>query len=191
MSVTGSPTEAALSREILSRWSGFSFITSIATSARLCQALTSPAWIELLLNYITQHRVSLPRKIQALRLLRRALTSWDATHGSSKMDELVVRLLSMLGRCLLACDADPILAQQHDCNKTRRSSVPVSLSASYTSTLAEEMMALLRRLHSLDDWNALVNTHLLDRLRLASEMLIEKPATLTVFYTTSKHELQL
>ena len=67
-----------------------------------------------------------------------------------------------------------------DCNKTRRVRAPVSLSASYTSTLAEEIIALLRALHALDDWNAHVNGYMYERMGRTVELLVEKPRTLTV-----------
>ena len=35
----------------------------------------------------------------------------------------------------------------------------VSVTATYTSTVAEEMVALLRRLHSLDVWNPHINDY--------------------------------
>ena len=35
----------------------------------------------------------------------------------------------------------------------------MSLSASYTSTVAEEIVLLLRTLHELEDWNGVINEY--------------------------------
>ena len=41
---------------------------------------------------------------------------------------------------------------------------PVSLSASYTSTIAEETVALLRKLHTLDTWNPIINSYIMEQM---------------------------
>ena len=40
----------------------------------------------------------------------------------------------------------------------------VSVTATYTSTVAEEMVALLRKLHSLDVWNPRINAYITSKL---------------------------
>ena len=40
----------------------------------------------------------------------------------------------------------------------------VSVTATYTSTVAEEMVALLRKLHSLDVWNPHINAYITSKL---------------------------
>ena len=67
-----------------------------------------------------------------------------------------------------------------DCNKTRRVRAPVSLSASYTSTVAEEIISLLRALHNLDEWSVHINKYIFNRMEKVVDLLVEKPRTLTV-----------
>ena len=42
--------------------------------------------------------------------------------------------------------------------------MPASVSATYSSTVAEELVALLRRLHALEAWNPLINKFISGRL---------------------------
>ena len=60
--------------------------------------------------------------------------------------------------------------------------VPVSLSASYTSTVAEEMVTLLCKLHALDNWNAVINTYITEKLRLIPDMVVIKPLSVSIFH---------
>ena len=39
----------------------------------------------------------------------------------------------------------------------RKPRIPASVSATYSSTVAEELVALIRKLHTLEAWNPLVN----------------------------------
>ena len=61
-----------------------------------------------------------------------------------------------------------------------RRKAPVPLSASYTSTLSEEMVVLLRSLHSHQAWNPVINTYVVHNLRLLTDMLNDHPASLVV-----------
>lgn len=45
----------------------------------------------------------------------------------------------------------------------------VALTASYTSTIAEECVAMLRKLHSLGGWNPVISEFLLSKLALVQE----------------------
>ena len=44
----------------------------------------------------------------------------------------------------------------------------------------EEIISLLRTLHTLEDWNAHINRYMFERLQKVKDLLIEKPRTLTV-----------
>jgi len=48
--------------------------------------------------------------------------------------------------------------------RKRVTKAPASVSATYSSTVAEEFVTLLRRLHSLENWNQLVNQFISERL---------------------------
>ena len=54
------------------------------------------------------------------------------------------------------------------------------MSASYTSTKAEEMIVLLRTLHSLDAWNAHINDFLCTHLLRVHDIVVDKTKNLTV-----------
>ena len=56
----------------------------------------------------------------------------------------------------------------------RRSGAAVSMTASYTSTLAEEVVALIRRLHTLPVWNTAVNTAITSQLPNIVSLLAER-----------------
>ena len=62
----------------------------------------------------------------------------------------------------------------------KRLRAPVSMSASYTSTKAEEMIVLLRTLHSLDAWNQHINDFLCAHLLKVHDMVADKTKNLTV-----------
>ena len=64
-----------------------------------------------------------------------------------------------------------------------RRKAPVPLSASYTSTLAEEMVVLLRSLHALDAWNPVINSYIVHHLHLLTDMLADHSVSLTVSST--------
>ena len=65
----------------------------------------------------------------------------------------------------------------------------MSLSASYTSTIAEEMVALIRSLHTLDLWNPHINYYISGKLGMVANMVIDKPRTLTV--RTAKYTIEI
>lgn len=53
--------------------------------------------------------------------------------------------------------------------------VRVSLTASHSSTVAEECIALLRSLHSLQLWNQALNHIIGNKLSVAGDLLTEGP----------------
>lgn len=52
--------------------------------------------------------------------------------------------------------------------------VSVSLTASYTSTVAEEIVCLLRTLHASDCWNSHINAYITSQLVNIGDMMVEK-----------------
>jgi E3 ubiquitin-protein ligase HERC2 len=53
--------------------------------------------------------------------------------------------------------------------------VRVSLTASHSSTVVEECIALLRSLHSLPVWNQALNHIIANKLAVAGDLLTEGP----------------
>lgn len=60
--------------------------------------------------------------------------------------------------------------------RRRRARPQASLTATHSSTLAEEAVALLRTLHSLGQWNGLINKHINSQLQAVSRSCGPTPA---------------
>lgn len=55
--------------------------------------------------------------------------------------------------------------------RRRKSRPQASLTATHSSTLAEEIVAVLRTLHSLSQWNGLVNEYINSQLSGISDVM--------------------
>lgn len=60
--------------------------------------------------------------------------------------------------------------------RRRRARPQASLTATHSSTLAEEVVALLRTLHSLGQWNGLINKYINSQLHSVTAGCAGKPA---------------
>jgi E3 ubiquitin-protein ligase HERC2 len=72
-------------------------------------------------------------------------------------------------------------------NGSSRPKAPVSLSASYTSTVAEELINLIRKLHTVNDWTPYINHYICENLAHTGGLIVDKLQTLSVsktMYTT-------
>ncbi|KAH9523228.1 E3 ubiquitin-protein ligase herc2 [Bulinus truncatus] len=65
------------------------------------------------------------------------------------------------------------LTSSADCSD-KKHSTPVSMTATYTSTVAEEVVALIRRLHTLPMWSSAVNKFISDQLPNIVALLSER-----------------
>ncbi|XP_033111225.1 E3 ubiquitin-protein ligase HERC2-like [Anneissia japonica] len=158
-----------------SEWSTLGFICGIASNQRMCHSLSTAQWVTLLLNVIGSEEISgetLPRQIMSLRLLRWVLPSWKDCEEPERMQELVDLLFSLLGKVLLACCSDPMFTQG-DIRKSKKVRSKTSLTASFASTIAEEIIVLLRILHDLDTWNSLINSYIYHQLQLVRDLVID------------------
>ena len=54
---------------------------------------------------------------------------------------------------------------------------PVPMSASYTSTKAEEVVALLRKLHTLDGWSPVINAYMTSHLSRLPDLMRQDKTT--------------
>ncbi|KAF4520878.1 hypothetical protein B566_EDAN007059 [Ephemera danica] len=89
--------------------------------------------------------------VLALRLLRAVLPEWQ----DSKQDEckeLLEKVGQLLGHCMVLCPNDPTLSTS--------ASGRVCLTASHTSTIAEECISVLRELHGMPGWTKELNNFL-------------------------------
>ncbi|KAB5583793.1 hypothetical protein PHYPO_G00099730 [Pangasianodon hypophthalmus] len=164
---TGCPSHRLVSREQHRSWCTLGFIRSIALMPQMCSTLSSSAWISLLIRIVEGHQsftaVTLQRQILALRLLQAVLPSWDKTERSQDMKFLVEKLFGFLGSLLSTCSSDlPLLREGF--LRRRKSRPQASLTATHSSTLAEEIVAVLRTLHSLHQWNGLINEYINSQL---------------------------
>ncbi|XP_041055229.1 E3 ubiquitin-protein ligase HERC2 isoform X4 [Carcharodon carcharias] len=180
---TASSVNKVVSREQHRSWCTLGFIRSIALTPRMCGTLSSSQWISLLTRIVEGQQsftaVSLQRQILALRLLQAVLPSWDRDERSKDMKFLVEKLFVFLGSLLSTCSSDlPLL---RDGMLRRRKTRPqASLTATHSSTLAEEIVALLRTLHSLNQWNGLINEYINSQLNCISEIMTDKAPEATV-----------
>ncbi|KAJ0032136.1 hypothetical protein NQD34_002217 [Periophthalmus magnuspinnatus] len=171
---SGSHSHRMVSREQHRSWCTLGFIRSIALMPQMCSTLSTSAWISLLIRIVEGHQsfnaVTLQRQILALRLLQAVLPSWDKMERSQDMKFLVEKLFNFLGSLLSTCSSDlPLL---RDGSLRRRKSRPqASLTATHSSTLAEEIVAVLRTLHSLGQWNSLINEYINNQLSAIGDVM--------------------
>ncbi|KAK2509156.1 hypothetical protein MC885_004362 [Smutsia gigantea] len=175
---TSSPNRLVC-REQHRSWCTLGFVRSIALTPHMCAALSSPQWIALLMKVVEGHApftaASLQRQILAVHLLQAVLPSWDKTERARDMKCLVEKLFGFLGSLLTTCSSDiPFLREST--LRRRRARPQASLTATHSSTLAEEVVALLRTLHSLAQWNGLINKYINAQLRSVTCSCMGKPS---------------
>lgn len=115
-----------------------------------------------------------------MRLLQTVLQSWDM--DNPEIPSLLERLLNILGKTCLTCVYDT--GNKPLCETKSL----VLLTQSHSSTLAQEIVNLLRVLHGLVGWNQVLNAILVQKLNMAAYLLSEQ-SLLPVFNegATSDH----
>ncbi|XP_077559435.1 E3 ubiquitin-protein ligase HERC2 isoform X3 [Haemaphysalis longicornis] len=155
-------------------WATLGFVRGVCATPALCRALSSPPWVTLLLGVASgpcswpagagdkvASPLLLPTQIQALRVLKTLLLSWTSDDYSKLRFSFVQALFALLGKVLVSCSHDPTLHATEPGWKGKKSArARVLLTASHTSTVAEECVSLLRELHCVPTWNEAVNQHL-------------------------------
>ncbi|XP_062306104.1 E3 ubiquitin-protein ligase HERC2 [Osmerus eperlanus] len=171
---TGCPTLRQVWREQHRSWCTLGFLRSVALMPQMCSTLSTSAWIGLLVRIVEGQQafnaVSLQRQILALRLLQAVLPSWDKTERSQDMKFLVEKLFCFLGSLLSTCSSDLPLLREGSLRR-RKSRPQASLTATHSSTLAEEIVAALRSLHSLAQWNGLINDYINAQLSCIGDVM--------------------
>lgn len=145
-------------------WTTFGFLRSISTPRALSKHLTTQVWINLQLETLeapVMDKKDVYKKLQCLRLMQSTLTTWSS-EDRGKIPQLLERLFTILGRICLYCPNDLSLIQNPADVKSR-----VIFSASYSGTIAEEIITLLRKLHTLPLWNDFINSILTQKLCFA------------------------
>lgn len=151
----------------LESWTTFGFLRSISSSKTLSKFLTSTVWIglqlEILESPLLNHR-DVYKKLQCLRLLQSTLINWEQ-EDTDRIPELIERLFTVLGQICLFCPNDLSLLQNPADVKSR-----VLYSASYSGTVAEEIITLMRKLHKLPLWNDHINSFISQKLCVAADL---------------------
>lgn len=94
--------------------------------------------------------------------------------------ELPIRHFFLLASCL------PSSPSPEGSLRRRKSRPQASLTATHSSTLAEEIVAVLRTLHSLGQWNGLINEYINSQLSgIADIMAGRHPEAVRNPYVTS------
>lgn len=163
-------SKVALSSLGLEYWTTLGFLRAIAQSKRMSKHLTTPLWLKLCLeitNSSLADELDVYKKVHCIRLLHSALIHWDGS-DTEHMEHFLEQLFESLGRVLLLCPNDMSILNATIDVKSR-----VLLSASQSSTVGEELIALIRKLHSLPLWNNAVTSYLNQKLCIAAELLAE------------------
>ncbi|KAK6172413.1 hypothetical protein SNE40_016067 [Patella caerulea] len=162
-------------------WCTLGFVRSIATSALVCKAFSSHRWIALLMNILedehtTKKTKNVYKQILILKFLRTILPAWDRGMDIDRVTSIVCRLFKLLGVVLTSCSADPTLVTEVESpHRTRKSlHIPVSVTASYTSTICEEIVVLLRKLHTLELWNPHINSFIVEQFTHITSLMTDK-----------------
>uniref|UniRef100_A0A6B2EBN7 HECT-type E3 ubiquitin transferase n=1 Tax=Phlebotomus kandelakii TaxID=1109342 RepID=A0A6B2EBN7_9DIPT len=151
-------------------WTTLGFLRAISSSKELTQYLTSEPWLDLhidILDSPNDRETDIYRKIQSLRLLQATLVNWT-TANQDRMMPLIEKLFSCLGRMIVLCSNDSSLIQNPSDLKSR-----VLVSSSYSGTIAEEVILLMRRLHTVPAWNGTINEFLSEKLCMAADLFTQ------------------
>ncbi|KAF7266968.1 hypothetical protein GWI33_019752 [Rhynchophorus ferrugineus] len=150
-------------------WCNLTLIRTISQTQQLCRAFSTKPWMNMLLDFLTPpsnlggNEFNLPKQILTIRLLQTVLHSWDM--DNSDIPLVLEKLLNILGNIIITCSYDTG-------NKPLSSNKSlVLLTQSHSSTLAQEIINLLRSLHGVLGWNQVLNAILIQKLNLAGYFL--------------------
>ncbi|KAF7995498.1 hypothetical protein HCN44_006605 [Aphidius gifuensis] len=162
-----SSIQTQLAKEYHETWATLGLLKTISNSSIICQALSTTAWIDFLLSIVADEKeINITKQIIAIRLLKTVVCSWS--EDSQKMRQFLLKIFKLLGQISLSCSAG--LTGELHANKCR-----VSITASHSSTLAEELIGLIRDLHMCTEWQIELNSFLSSKLSLASDLLSDGP----------------
>lgn len=163
-------SKSSISNMGLQYWTMLGFLRAIAQPKQMSKLLTTPTWLNLcvdILNSSISDEMDVYKKVHCVRLLHATLIHWDENE-SHLVEKFIEQLFECLGRTVLFCPNDlSILSASIDV-KSR-----VLLSASNSSTISEEMISLLRKLHTLPIWNNAISSYLSQKMCIAAEFFTE------------------
>lgn len=146
------------------------FLRAMATSHRFCVLLTTDAWTELYFRILENDENSedVLGKIQCLRLLQNALQKWDSA-DRERMIVFVAKMMTILSRLCVFCPNDESL-MQNPCDIKSK----VLLTAPHTSTVAEEIIVLFKRLFNHSVWRSVISEYLSQKLCIAADLYAQE-----------------
>lgn len=154
----------------LEHWTTLGFLRAIAQPRQLAKFLTSPIWLKLHIDMINSPITSeqdIYKKVHSIRLLHATLIHWDDA-DADRVNKFSEKLFECLGRVVLYCPNDLSMLHGSVDVKSR-----VLLSASHSGTVAEELIALLRKLHAMPLWNNAISSYISQKLCIAAELFSE------------------
>lgn len=154
----------------LDMWRSIAFLRGILRCQCISKHITSDLWIKLyfeMLQSPTQNEKDIYKKVQCIRLLQTTLIQWteDQTEAVNKV---VLQMFHLLGSICMNCPYDQSLTQLPPGIKTK-----VLSSASHSGTIAEELICLLRKLHTLPVWNESINNFISQKMCIAADIFID------------------
>lgn len=164
-------SKSRLSNMGLQYWTTLGFLRAIAQPKQMSKLLTTPTWLNLcidILNSPITDEMDVYKKLHCVRLLHATLIHWDMESERELIEKFIEQLFECLGRIVLFCPNDLSILHASVDVKSR-----VLLSASNSSTVAEEMVSLLRKLHTLPTWNNAISSYLSQKLCIAAEFFTE------------------
>lgn len=151
-------------------WRSIAFLRGILKTQNISKHLTSELWIKLFFEILkspTQNEKDIYKKVQCIRLLQATLTQWK-NHDLERTSSIVSQLFLLLGNITMNCPHDTSLTQLPTGIKSK-----VLSSASHSGTIAEELIALLRKLHTLPIWNDSINSFISQKMCVAADMFVD------------------
>lgn len=163
-------SKSSLTNMGLQYWTTLGFLRAIAQPKQMSKLLTTPTWLNLCVNILNSSisdEMDVYKKLHCVRLLHATLIHWD-DNESQLVGKFIEQLFECLGRIVLFCPNDLSILHASVDVKSR-----VLLSASNSSTIVEEMVALLRKLHTLPIWNNAISSYLSQKLCIVAEFFTE------------------
>lgn len=152
-------------------WTTIGFLRAVVGNSKtMSKLLTSDIWINMYIDMLDGPIASeqdVYKKVHCLKLLQTVLVNWDEVY-STRCSDLTKQLFQLLGKICLYCPNDLSLRQSSVNLKPR-----VLLSGSHSGTVTEEIIALLRKIHTLPVWNLIINSFISQKLCVAADLLGE------------------
>ncbi|CAG7818352.1 unnamed protein product [Allacma fusca] len=154
-------------------WANLGFVRAIALTQRICETLSSKAWINMCLELVEgaeESGIDLPKQILILRVLSSVLPSSCGLDYNAKVT-LLDRVAKVIGSRILMAIKDPSIENEEFLQKQDQFlKLTVPMTAPHSSTVVEECITLIRTLHSLRGWHSIINSFLYSKVLQLSQI---------------------